>query len=72
MLRNVLTVSWVEAEQAAQRMQDEFISVEHLFLAIMDEHGSTGAGRVNKSFGLTKDKVLEAMTHNSRKPEGYH
>lgn len=52
----------VEAEQAAQRMQDEFVSVEHLFLAIMDEHGSTGAGRVNKSFNLTKDKVLEAMT----------
>ncbi|WP_320170777.1 ATP-dependent chaperone ClpB [Maridesulfovibrio sp.] len=52
----------VEAESVAKRMQDEFISVEHLFLAIMDEHGSTGAGRVNKSFNLTKDKVLEAMT----------
>ncbi len=52
----------VASEDIAQRMQDEFISVEHLFLAIMDEHGSTGAGRVNKSFGLTKDKVLEAMT----------
>ncbi len=52
----------VEAEQAAKRMHDEFISVEHLYLAIMDEHGSTGAGRVNKSFNLTKDKVLGAMT----------
>lgn len=52
----------VASEEIAQRMQDEFISVEHLFLAIMDEHGSTGAGRVNKTFGLTKDKVLEAMT----------
>ncbi|WP_320175944.1 ATP-dependent chaperone ClpB [Maridesulfovibrio sp.] len=52
----------VASEEIAQRMQDEFISVEHLFLAIMDEHGSTGAGKVNKTFGLTKDKVLEAMT----------
>ncbi|MBI9111615.1 ATP-dependent chaperone ClpB [Maridesulfovibrio ferrireducens] len=52
----------VEAEQAAKRMHDEFISVEHLFLAIMAEHGSTGAGKVNASFNLTKDKVLEAMT----------
>ncbi|WP_319779363.1 ATP-dependent chaperone ClpB [Maridesulfovibrio sp.] len=52
----------VASEEIAQRMQDEFISVEHLFLAIMDEHGSTGAGKVNKKFGLTKDKVLEAMT----------
>ncbi|WP_432737193.1 ATP-dependent chaperone ClpB [Maridesulfovibrio sp. FT414] len=52
----------VASEEIAKRMQDEFISVEHLFLAIMDEHGSTGAGRVNKSFGLTKDKVLESMT----------
>ncbi|NDV27412.1 ATP-dependent chaperone ClpB [Desulfovibrio sp. JC010] len=52
----------VASEEIAQRMQDEFISVEHLFLAIMEEHGSTGAGRVNKTFGLTKDKVLEAMT----------
>ncbi len=34
----------VASEEIAQRMQDEFISVEHLFLAIMDEHGSTGAG----------------------------
>ncbi|GKT30798.1 ATP-dependent chaperone ClpB, partial [Aduncisulcus paluster] len=31
----------VASEEIAQRMQDEFISVEHLFLAIMDEHGST-------------------------------
>ncbi|WP_421901570.1 ATP-dependent chaperone ClpB [Maridesulfovibrio sp.] len=52
----------VASEEIAQRMQDEFISVEHLFLAIMDEHGSSGAGKVNKTFGLTKDKVLEAMT----------
>ncbi len=42
-------------------MKDEFVSVEHVFLGLMDEPVSTGVGRVNKQHGLTKDKVLGAL-----------
>ncbi|QJB57316.1 ATP-dependent chaperone ClpB [Pseudodesulfovibrio sp. zrk46] len=52
----------VAADDHAGRMKDEFVSVEHVFLALMDESSSTGVGRINKQFGLTKDKVLGALS----------
>ena len=52
----------VRADDTARRMQDEFVSVEHIFLALVDEPQSTGPGRVNRQFGLTSDKVLGALT----------
>ena len=42
-------------------MKDEFVSVEHIFVALMDESPSTGVGRVNKQFSLDKDKVLAVL-----------
>jgi len=52
----------VAADDQAKRMKDEFVSVEHVFLTLMDESPSTGVGRVNKQFSLDKNKVLEALT----------
>ncbi|SNR79580.1 ATP-dependent Clp protease ATP-binding subunit ClpB [Humidesulfovibrio mexicanus] len=52
----------VRAEETAKRMQDEFVSVEHLFLALLDEPPSSAPGRVNRQFGLTRDKFLAALT----------
>ncbi len=52
----------VRADDARQRMQDEFVSVEHLFLALTDEPPSTGVGRVNRTFNVDKDKVYAALT----------
>ncbi|QGY41691.1 ATP-dependent chaperone ClpB [Pseudodesulfovibrio cashew] len=52
----------VSADDKAKRMKDEFVSVEHIFLSLMEEPASTGVGRVNKQFGLDKDKVLQALT----------
>ncbi|GAB6125097.1 ATP-dependent chaperone ClpB [Humidesulfovibrio idahonensis] len=52
----------VRAEEAAKRMQDEFVSVEHVFLAMLDEPPSSGPGKVNRQFGLTRDKFLTALT----------
>ncbi|MGE4296542.1 MAG: ATP-dependent chaperone ClpB [Desulfovibrionaceae bacterium] len=52
----------VRASDLAKRMKDEFVSVEHLLLALMDEPPSTGVGRVNKAHGLDKDKLLQALT----------
>jgi ATP-dependent Clp protease ATP-binding subunit ClpB len=67
----------VRADETAKRMQDEFVSVEHLFLAMLDEPPSSGPGKVNRQFGLTRDKFLQALTEvrgnqrvTSDNPEG--
>jgi ATP-dependent Clp protease ATP-binding subunit ClpB len=52
----------VAADDQARRLKDEFVSVEHVFLSLMNEPGSTGVGRVNRQFGLNADKVLGALT----------
>ncbi|WP_319582157.1 ATP-dependent chaperone ClpB [uncultured Pseudodesulfovibrio sp.] len=51
----------VAADDMRKRMKDEYVSVEHVFVALMDEPGNTGMGRVNKQFGLDKNKVLSAL-----------
>ncbi|ADU63337.1 MAG: ATP-dependent chaperone ClpB [Pseudodesulfovibrio sp.] len=51
----------VAADDQARRIKDEFVSVEHVFLALMNEPSSTGVGRVNKQFGLDANKVLRAL-----------
>jgi ATP-dependent Clp protease ATP-binding subunit ClpB len=51
----------VAADDQARRMKDEFVSVEHVFLALMNESSSTGVGRVNKQFAIDANKVLGAL-----------
>jgi ATP-dependent Clp protease ATP-binding subunit ClpC len=48
------------ANQEANRLKDEFISTEHLFLAILDEK-NTQAARLLDSEGVTKDRVYQAI-----------
>src|SRR5207244_7022340 len=48
------------AEQEAERLKDDYISTEHLLLAIM-EVGGVGAG-VFKRHGATKDRIYSALT----------
>ena len=49
-----------EAEQQAQYMKDEFISVEHILLGIIEK--PNGAVRsIFSEFGLTKEAFLDAM-----------
>ena len=50
------------AQAAAKRMQDEFVSTEHLLLGLLDETGKTPSIELLKSRGITRDKVLEALT----------
>ena len=52
----------MRAQDEAKRLKDEYVSVEHLFLALLDETASTPAGRINKKAGLAKDKVLAALS----------
>jgi ATP-dependent Clp protease ATP-binding subunit ClpC len=48
------------ANQEANRLKDEFISTEHLFLAILSER-NTPAGRMLDGAGVTKERVYEAV-----------
>ncbi|MEU8478342.1 ATP-dependent chaperone ClpB [Streptomyces hygroscopicus] len=50
------------AEQEAKRLKDEYVSVEHLVLALAEEGATTAAGRVLKEHGITKDAFLHALT----------
>ncbi|MDY2873615.1 MAG: ATP-dependent chaperone ClpB [Eubacteriales bacterium] len=49
-----------EAEQTAARMKDEYVSVEHLFLGLMDK-ANAAAKRVFDSCGIKKNNFLTEM-----------
>ncbi len=51
-----------KAEQEAGRLKDEYVSVEHIALALIDEGDSSAAGKILKRFGVTKDSFLAALT----------
>jgi ATP-dependent Clp protease ATP-binding subunit ClpB len=51
-----------KAEGEAKRLKDEYVSVEHLVIALLDEGSDTAAGRVLKAQGLTRDSFLKALT----------
>jgi ATP-dependent Clp protease ATP-binding subunit ClpB len=50
------------AEREAKRLKDEYVSVEHLLLALLEEGSSTAAGRVLHGQGLTRDRFLQELT----------
>src|SRR5689334_12524040 len=52
----------VKAEDEAKRLKDEYVSVEHLALAMLDEGASTPAGKAFKDFGISRDGFLKALT----------
>jgi ATP-dependent Clp protease ATP-binding subunit ClpB len=51
-----------QAEQEAERLKDEYVSTEHLFVAIAAEGGRSPASRLLQQRGITKDTILQAMT----------
>ena len=50
------------ANEEANRLKDEFISTEHIFLAILSER-STPAARLLEGAGVTRERVYEAVQH---------
>src|SRR3982751_1970452 len=51
------------AEAEAERLKDEFVSTEHLLLALSSETGrSAPSARVLQQAGATKDGILQALT----------
>ncbi len=56
---NDLERALAEAEAVKTRMQDSFISVEHILLGMLEAPGDSA--RLFKSFNITKEKVYEAL-----------
>jgi ATP-dependent Clp protease ATP-binding subunit ClpB len=52
----------LKAEEEAKHLRDDYVSVEHLLLALVEEGAITAAGRLFKQFNITRDRLLEALT----------
>jgi len=52
----------VRAEDEAKRLKDEYVSVEHILMAIAEEGDSTAAGKILKDFGVTRDSLLRVLS----------
>ena len=52
----------IRAQKQADRLKDEYVSVEHLLLAMLDKPDATAAGRILKDLGLNHEATLQALT----------
>ncbi|MGQ9858504.1 MAG: ATP-dependent chaperone ClpB [Thermodesulfobacteriota bacterium] len=52
----------VKAEDEARHLKDDYVSVEHILLALVDEANTTAAGRILMEFGVTRDALLRVLT----------
>src|SRR3979411_3225949 len=50
------------AEAEATRLKDEYVSVEHIVLALLEEGSGTAAGRLLRERGVTREAFLAALT----------
>ncbi|MBQ9897082.1 MAG: ATP-dependent chaperone ClpB [Synergistaceae bacterium] len=50
----------IHAEELANNLKDEYISVEHLFLAMLDDNNALG--KIFKKFNIDNAKFLKALT----------
>src|ERR1700704_3287312 len=65
------------AEAEAQRLKDEFVSTEHLLVAIASETGRSPSAKLLTDRGITPDKIFQALAGirgsqrvTSQNPEG--
>jgi len=49
----------VDAEEETKRFRDDYISVEHLLLAMLEDAGA--CGRILKEAGITRDGLMKAL-----------
>src|SRR5262245_59732424 len=50
------------AEADATRLKDDYVSTEHLFIAIASESAKTPSGKFLADRGLTRDRIFAALT----------
>jgi ATP-dependent Clp protease ATP-binding subunit ClpB len=51
-----------QAEAEASRLKDDFVSTEHLLIAIADEAGRSPSAQLLKQRGVSRDAILQALT----------
>ncbi|MDA0842068.1 MAG: ATP-dependent chaperone ClpB [Planctomycetota bacterium] len=51
----------VRAEDEAKRLKDDYVSVEHLILAMLEEEVKSSVGEIFQIFGITRDRFLSAL-----------
>jgi len=52
----------VTAQDEAKKLKDEYVSVEHLVLAMFDEPATTGIGKIFKTLNIRRENFLKALT----------
>lgn len=48
----------VKAEEEANKLKDEYVSVEHIFLVMLSEGNTTSSGKIFSTFGISRDNFL--------------
>ena len=48
-----------QAEDEANKLKDDYVSVEHLLLAMIDDMGATG--RIFRELGFTRERLMQAL-----------
>src|ERR1700736_3119263 len=51
----------VGADPDTKRLKEQYVSVEHLLIALLDEGSSSDVGRRLAEQGVTRDKFLQAL-----------
>ncbi len=52
---------FIKAEDEAKNFKDDYIGVEHIYIALIDEN-NTPSSRIIKKFGIDKNKFLKALS----------
>jgi ATP-dependent Clp protease ATP-binding subunit ClpB len=50
-----------QAQAEADRLKDDFVSTEHLFIAIADETGRSAASQLLKQSNINRNRILETL-----------
>jgi ATP-dependent Clp protease ATP-binding subunit ClpB len=50
------------AQKEAERLKDDYVSTEHLLIAIVDDQDKGTASRILTSRGITKDRIYQVLT----------
>ena len=58
------------ANQEADRLKDEYVSVEHLVMALLDEGSATAAGRLLQAGGADQGRLPAGADQDPGKPAG--
>jgi ATP-dependent Clp protease ATP-binding subunit ClpB len=51
-----------QAQAEADRLKDDFVSTEHLFVSLADEGGRSPSAQLLKQNSITRDAILQALT----------